>query len=182
MNKKKLIILIVSFVLIISVAAGITYAFIISQVDNDDAAENDLKVAETRTLLIEEEIELPETITPGTTVKGEVSVQNTGNIDSFIRAKIVFSNNSAEEFCDISIAEDWEYNSSDGYYYYKKIVEPDTTIQLFESIKVKENKDDGTAYTTDDMVNFDIIIYTESIQTSDKTSDECSEAWSEYQK
>lgn len=177
MNRKKLIVLIVSIVSFIFLGIAVTFAFLTA----NDNAENKLKIAETDTAIIDD-FEPPSAISPGVTFKKTVSVQNTGKTNSFIRMKIIFSDSKAEEFCalDGMDTENWEY-CDDGYYYYKHIVAPSAATQpLFTDITIKTTKSDGTSYTIYDMVDFDITVYAEAIQATDYIESEYLTAWADY--
>lgn len=177
-NKNKVIITLVSAILCCGISFGITYAYLIS----NDNALNSFTVGE-NTVEVSEEYSSPEKLQPGVQFVKKPSVKNTGNLPCFVRARADFSDSRAEEFCeelDIN-TENWEYDDSDGYYYYKGILEVDkTTEPLFTTVKLKTEKDDGTPYTNDDMQDFDILVYTESVEQGTHSANEYKTIWSDY--
>lgn len=178
MNRKKLIILIVSVASFVFLGVAVTFALLTA----NDSAENKLKIAETDTAIIDD-FEPPSAIAPGVTFKKTVSVQNTGKTDSFIRMKVIFSDSTAEEFCTLDgmDTENWEYRD-DGYYYYKHTVAPSAATQpLFTDVTIKTTKADGTSYSIYDMVDFDMTLYAEAIQATDYAESEYLTAWADYE-
>ena len=144
---------------------AITYALLISQ----DKAVNSFEVGQ-NTIEVVEEYEPPEEITGGTVIVKKPYVKNKGNLPCFVRMRADFSDSKAIEFCEeIKINDKWEYNTKDGYYYYKEVLKVgEETEYLFEEIKIKEFKENGTdSYTKANMIDFDINIYAESIQHTD---------------
>lgn len=102
-------------------------------------------------------------------IKENVSIKNTGNVKSFIRASIIITykdtNNvilleqpekDTDYSIDISSSSNWLYNELDGFYYYKLPVEPgnNTDILINECKNIKEYDDK--------ILNVDIV--TQSIQ------------------
>ena len=170
--KKKIIIAVLSCVLVCASCFGITYAYLIA----NDNATNTFTVGETE-IEVTEEYDPPEELNPGTEFTKKPSVTNTGNLPCYVRIRADFSTSVAKEFCeplDIDTTN-WEYNDSDGYYYYKHILNPgEESPALFTKVELKETKADGTEYTADDMVEFDILVYAEAIQHTDHDG-ECDE-------
>lgn len=85
------------------------------------------------------------------TVKSDVNVKNTGNIDAFIRVKLVtYRTNDKDQHIggtatlpDFQLGDNWVWY--DGYYYYTKPVEPDCapeTNLTKSSMTLKENYQD----------------------------------------
>lgn len=87
-------------------------------------------------------------------VKQNVSIENTGNIPVYIRAKVIVSwvdkDNSQQisatvpvkgtDYTDWPKGSDWHYSAIDGCYYYMKAVEPaDSTGVLIEELKRLES-------------------------------------------
>ena len=150
------------------------------------------------------EIKIVEDFTPPEIHEGEnrykktVQVENTGDVDCYIR---VFSEFDDAEIRDISMispdgkefysAEDyrnhlpegWTYLSDDiygPYYYYKIPVKPgEITPPLYQMIRT-------TFEDADDVKDYEIIVYAESIQLPDKHgslftgTDLWKQAWGEY--
>ena len=174
--KKKVIFTIIAGVMLCTCSLLITYAYLIAQ----DKAENYFIVGE-NTIEVSEEFKPPEKLKPNVQFTKKPVIKNTGNLPCFIRARADFSDSRAKEFCedlDIDTAN-WEYNSSDGYYYYKSVVKPgNETTPLFTTIKIK-----NTA-TADDMIDFDVLVYAESVQHDSHGGncplDEYKTVWKKY--
>lgn len=177
-NKSKIIIVLILCVALCAVSFTVTYSYLISQ----DSAVNTFIVGE-NTVEITEEYEPPKKLSPGIEFKKAPSVKNTGNLPCFVRVRADFSDNRAEEFCeplDID-TQNWEYDESSGYYLYKNVLNVgETTPPLFTTVKLKTEKSDGTAYTENDMIDFDILVYAESVQQGECTPDEYSSVWLKY--
>lgn len=130
-----------------------------------------------------------------------VSVKNTGNIPCYIRIYAEFSDSTVEARSSLSVngsdfisakeykdhlPDGWTYISSDeddvlgGYYYWTSPVEPGAkTGELFKEVKT-------TFETADDVKNYEIILYGESVQIKDKEGAEFTgddawrQAWAEF--
>lgn len=173
MSKKKIFFMVIACFLVLGMSFGVTYAYLIAK----DKAVNQFAMGE-NTIEIFEDYEPPEKIAPNVQFKKSPYVKNTGNLPCFVRMRADFSNNKAEKFCEpLNIdTVNWEYNSSDGYYYYKKLLNPDSsTSPLFTRVKIKSDSNEN------DMVDFDILIYAESCQHSDHngncSNDEYKTVW-----
>ncbi len=161
---------------------GVTYAYLKSDV----SAMNKFKVGETDIKVEEPSYTPPEKIYPGLKVDKKPIVKNTGNLSCYVRMRIVFSDSRAEEFCELDWNTDngsgWKYNDVDGYYYYINVLKPgDSTPPLFKSVKIYETKptpsngDPVATYTAEDIIEFDITPYAESVQAAEKKDYE--DAW-----
>lgn len=180
--KRKLIAAALACVLVCASCFGITYAYLIAE----DNAANAFTIGETE-IEISEEYTPPEKLAPGISFTKKPWITNTGNLPCYVRMRADFSSSIAEEFCeplDID-TQNWEYNSADGYYYYKKLLnQGEATSPLFTTVTIKDTKSDGTAYTEADMIDFDILIYGEAVQHTDHegecASDEFKTVWNNY--
>lgn len=165
MSKKRIFLIVIACFLVLGMSFGVTYAYLIAK----DKAVNQFTIGE-NIIEIFENYEPPEKLEPGVEFQKEPYVKNTGNLPCFVRMRADFSNSKAEEFCEsLNIdTENWEYNSNDGYYYYKNLLNPnDVTEPLFTKVKIKSTINDS------DIVDFDILIYAESCQHNDHDG-ECS--------
>lgn len=174
MTKKRITIIALSCLLMLTASFGITYAYLIAS----DSEVNQFTVGE-NTIEVVEEYEPPEKLIPGMKIKKAPRVENTGNLPCFVRMKAVFSDSAAEKFCEpLEIGVDWDYEAKDGYYYYKKILQPgESTQPLFEWVVIKSMKDDDTSYTEKEMVDFDILIYAESLEQGEYGENYYKTAW-----
>lgn len=160
-----------ALLLMLAASFGITYAYLIS----DDSKVNEFTVGE-NTIKINEEYNPPEKLIPGAEIEKNPSVENTGNLACFVRIRADFSDSKMKDVCVIyyndagvqkeGINPNWEYNSSDGYYYYKKILQPgDKTPSLFDVVKIKEDAQQS------EFTEFDIYVYAESRGAEDGDND-----------
>ena len=128
------------------------------------------------------EIEIVEDFTPpiemkpGVSFQKEVAVSNTGPVDCFVRVLSLFSRSDMEDLCDVNYnTQDWEYNETDQYWYYKHSLKAgETTEPLFDTVKIHDDASE-TAIKA-----FDIIVYAESYQDSGEFSN-YQAAWEHFQ-
>lgn len=169
MSKKRILLIVIACFLMLGASFGITYAYLIS----DDTEINAFTVGET-VIEVEEDYDPPEKLEPGISINKKPWVENTGNLPCFVRMRADFSDSKAEAFCeplDIN-TEDWEYNSSDGYYYYNKLLKPgEKTSHLFTQIVIKADSE------LQDMIDFDVPVYAEARQQGEYSADEYMKAW-----
>lgn len=160
MKRSKQTALSVIVIICVTIASfGTTLAWLIS----NDYADNQLTVGETRIELIED-YDPPAKLSPGTSFTKKPYVENTGNLPCYVRMRADFSDNRAEEFCDpLNIdTSNWVYDPSDGYYYYKSLLQPgESTTNLFTTVRIK------TTCSQADLIDFDILIYAEAVQHTD---------------
>lgn len=175
MTKKRIIIAALSCLLVLTASFGITYAYLIAT----DSKENQFTVGE-NTIEVVEEYVPPQKLEPGLIIEKAPKVENTGNLPCFVRMRADFSDSNAKEFCKpLVIGSDWEYDESDGYYYYTKVLQPGKSTQsLFETVEIKTHKDsDNTEYTLQDMIDFDILIYAESCEQGEHNENDYKTVW-----
>ncbi len=110
---------------------------------------------------IREDFPDPE-LTPGKTIKKEAGFTNTGLVPMYVRAFFLFSSKEAEEGSELLMGSSLWEKADDGYYYYKKIVQPQESTELFlKGIHWKEQE------LTE---GFDLTIYTETVQAAGHSS------------
>lgn len=165
MSKKKIFLIVIACLILVSASFGLTYAYLIA----NDSVANEFTIGENK-IDVEEEYDPPEKLEPGKVIIKKPSAKNTGNLSCFVRMRAEFSDSAAKELCeelDIDTVN-WEYDSSDGYYYYKKLLNPgESTTNLFTKVVIKTEKADGTNLTDADMLDFDILVFAESCQHED---------------
>ncbi|MDR1927185.1 MAG: SipW-dependent-type signal peptide-containing protein [Oscillospiraceae bacterium] len=158
-KQKHILIGVLCCVLTLALSFGGTLAYLYAT----DAAVNSFTIGENR-VEIEEPFEPPPKLEPGITFPKAPAVRNTGNLACFVRMRADFSDALAKATCealDINTAH-WEYDATDGYYYYKHLLEPgEITEALFEEVKIK------SAATEAELREFDITVYAESRQQRD---------------
>jgi hypothetical protein len=129
---------------------GVTYAYLLV----GDKATNTLYTGETVGEIVEE---YPTDVVPasGKTVKKEVKVTNTGNLPSFVRLRIVYSDNYHKN--KVSLVREneelWVYDEATDFYYYKNLILPGETTELFMTGVAVPQMASGT--------EFEITVYTE---------------------
>lgn len=154
------------FLLLAILSCGTIYAYFTAQKEK----VNEMSFGE-NVIVTEEEFPEPDP-KPGDNVKKEVSIKNTGDVPCFVRTKVLFSNNEAESVSTIDInTSDWE-KGADGYYYYKKIVPVGkSTSLLMSAVKIADNAN------LDTLEEFEIIVYSESVQSEGFTDSDYLEAF-----
>lgn len=98
---------------------------------------------------------------PGGSVKKVVRVKNTGDVPCFVRTRIVFSSGEAESVSSIDLnGVDWTEEKEDGYHYYRHILPVgESTEPLMSAVRIADHAH------LDELEDFDIIVYSESIQS-----------------
>ena len=164
--RKKLILTLFLSALFLS-TASITFAYL----TDSDLAENKVSLTENE-IHIEEEFVPPEEVTPGTVITKKPRIVNDSKIPVYVRMAVHFTDSAAEAFCEpFLIDSGWELRT-DGYYYYKNVLNPgQKTSALFTTVKIKENA------AAEELIPFDLLVYAESVQ-ADGMSEE--EAWKFY--
>ena len=140
-NSKKTWVLLLLLLAMVLCAIGGAYAYITAKTDEISNHFTPVKV----TCKVEESFD--------GAVKQDVRIRNTGDIDGFIRAMLVFNWVDAEgnvlsaapiEGTDYAIewgSDQWK-KGSDGYWYYTKAVAPNgVTEQLIKSVTLTSTKD-----------------------------------------
>ncbi len=148
-------------------SSGMVYSYFQDQ----DSQDNVLLIGE-NVIEIEEEIEYPEELVPGTTFLKQPTIANTGDVDCYVRVWIGFQDDSFVNMVSMDInTDDWQL-SEDGYYYYQSVLAAgESTTPLFTTVSLLDT------YNEED---FDIIVYSESVQA--ETFDDCYEAFAAIDK
>ena len=139
----------------------------------------------------EDKVSVTETFTEPTTMQiqnefeKKVAVQNTGTSDQFVRVYLDFSDSRMRDKSKLvsskgeygwsefltHLPDNWKYvpetNATlGGYFYYTKILKPnEKTPNLIEKVKTDFTEDDTE--NIDNINDFDIVVYTESVQTTE---------------
>ncbi len=148
-------------------SSGMVYSYFQDQ----DSQDNVLLIGE-NVIEIEEEVEYPEELVPGTTFLKQPTIANTGDVDCYVRVWIGFQDDSFVNMVSMDInTDDWQL-SEDGYYYYQSVLAAgESTTPLFTTVSLLDT------YNEED---FDIIVYSESVQA--ETFDDCYEAFAAIDK
>ena len=112
--------------------------------------------------VIETEEEFPSTDPkPGGSVKKVVRIRNTGDVPCFVRTQVLFSNGEAEKVSSIDFnTKDWTEKQEDGYHYYKHILPVGVTSPaLMTAVKIADDAH------LEELEDFQIIVYSESVQS-----------------
>lgn len=193
MKKKRLIIPIVLVTMI--VIALTAYAYL----KDNGGLQNKVSIGE-NTVGIDENFEPPKELKSGDNIfKKEIQIENTGNIECYVRVFLDFSDSTVKDAAQMQATEDgpyinaaeYEKNPPDGwayipisenetlggYYYYKEPIQPgETTNLLLNQVKVRFDSDA-------DIKDFDIIVSADSVQTKNKDGkafDDYESCWNEY--
>lgn len=158
MKKNKIFPIILVALAVLLLTFGISYAFLINRSDLSNsfyAANNEI--------VIEEELSAPKTLVPGSVITKTPKIHNTGTVPVCVRARVLFSDNKAEDFCDPLVINN-KWTLADGWYYYQDVVGVDSITQaIFNQVKI------ANSTLANEITDFQIIIYVESV-TSDGIS------------
>lgn len=185
MRKIKKTPLIFVLLLITLSIAGVTYALFSSQ----KAFENNFTVGKPDVVL--EEIFPDNKITPDKEIEKKVSVKNKGTAIMVVRlavsetwiktlednTKIILNNQVGTESVmnkkwNSSFSTNWI--EKDGYYYYKKVLNPTEKIDIFESITFPSKYNTEDSEYIEDNVEYNLDFYVESVQA---TKEAIKELW-----
>ena len=158
--------------IIISLAITVTTCGIFAYLSDTDSVTNSLSIGDNNTE-ITEIFTPPDNINPGDIIKKEVAVKNNGSMPCFVRVALLVSNKDMSNNITLNLdTTNWELKP-DGYYYYKKILPVgSTTEKLLSSVSI------SSSINTSDIEDFNITIYSESIQQGKNTS--YTDAWQAF--
>ena len=130
-----------------------------------EALINKFTVGE-NTIEIIEEFDPEDEIDPGDSFVKKPWVKNTGSVPCYVRMWAEFNDNKVAEVASVDYNNsDWTVKQSDGYYYYKKVLQPgNTTKPLFTTVTIASDADPEI------LNEFDIIIFAESVQSEGYSS------------
>ena len=139
-----------------------------------DSARNVTTVGGNNISIIEE-FE-PKTIEPGVVIHKKVNIKNDGPNTCYVRVRAVFSDSDIGTYAQVDWnEEDWVYDASDEYFYYKYALNKDDLSKpLMQTVQI------GLDLPEDTIKNVDLIIYAESYQAYGFSN--YKEAWVDYQK
>lgn len=129
---------------------GVTAGFLVST----DSALNRLSCGH-NTAGIVESYAPPASFAKGDEITKEVKVKNEGSVPCYVRVFAEVSDPEARDAIELNIdSSAWSEKSSDGYYYYRKVLPPgSTTAHLLKAVTALE-----------DVNEFKIICYSETVQ------------------
>ena len=169
MNRKLSVLCCIAIAIVLSF--GVTD--LIAYMSDGDTASNHLYIGGNRIELIED-FKPPKKLTPGVSFTKDVSIQNVGANDCFVRIKAVFTDSDMEKYCTVDYnTTDFIYDANDGFWYYKDILESgSSTPSLFTTVTL------SNSISTEEIKDFDILVYTESYQSGGFT--DYTDAWEYY--
>lgn len=96
-------------------------------------------------------------------IKKEVSFTNTGPVDCFVRAKLVFSSSQIQDAVSLNLnTDDWK-QETDGYYYFQRPVSSgEETDKLLYGITIEKDVEQEEK-------NFSLAVYVETVQAGTET-------------
>lgn len=184
--------IIISCLLIVGVACA---SGIAAHLADSDSAVNKITIGSNRIKLVEDFLPPPE-LGPGVSFTKNVTVENVGPSDCYVRVMAAFTTSDMEKYCVVDWNEydavenpnGWIFNAEDEYWYYPHAIsEGESTPSLFTKVTIKETYDfngDGTI-AEDEVIpksimqDFDIIVYAESYQSYG--FEHYTDAWANYQ-
>ena len=164
--KRKIFLAVVSCLVVFTISVGATYAWLTNATPAEQApililGENDI--------LLVEDFEPPAVMTPNSTFVKRPWAVNQGNLPTFVRARVEFSNLEGYNISELrtdgaaGTHNDWVFNPASGYFYYNRVLHPgQSSAPIFTHVHILQNRPGGAALQLVDMVDFDIIVYIES--------------------
>lgn len=155
MEKKKLTVLLAVLLLAGAAASAGIYAYLSAE----DSRVNRLTFGQ-NIIETEEEFTTPDP-RPGDSIEKKVRVKNTGDVPCFVRTRILFSNGEAEGVSTLELnTTDWTERQEDGYHYYKHILPVGkNSADLLTAVKIADSAH------LEELKDFQIIVYSESVQS-----------------
>ena len=158
-----------------ALAALLLIGGILAYQSSSDSADNLFGIGSDRTQIVEK-YEPPATLEAGISFPKEVQVVNNGNAPVYVRVMALFTDESVLDYTTLDYnTSAWDYNSNDGYWYYKQPLEAGKkTDPLFQTVSISRDVSDG------DIKDFEILIYHESCEKG--THETYEEAWTDFLK
>lgn len=155
MEKKKLTVLLAVLLLAGAAASAGIYAYLSAEDSRVNRLTFGKNIIET-----EEEFPTPDP-RPGDSIEKKVRVKNTGDVPCFVRTQILFSNGEAEGVSTLELnTTDWTERQEDGYHYYKHILPVGkNSADLLTAVKIADSAH------LEELKDFQIIVYSESVQS-----------------
>ena len=110
-------------------------------------------------ITIDEDFPTPPDPTPGQHYTKTVKITNISTVPCYVRVRLVVSDSRIGDYLELNLnTTDWTY--TDGYYYCNTVLGAgETTPVLLDGFDISD------AIPTEDLVNFEIIVSAESVQT-----------------
>lgn len=149
--------------LLICLTVGISLALFN---DKTDILKNTFSIGNVETDITEDKPITPES---NNSISKNPTIKNTGTTSALVRVRITLSPDDIVEDFEIrtDIDDDWIYNEKDGFYYYKYLLEPNSTIDVFEYVlgtNIAYQDSDGKWKINKELEGLEIAVYHESVQ------------------
>lgn len=188
MDKKKRIRFASGLLATMLVFAGSVPSVLAYMTDIADPMDNKFTIALDSTCRVVEKFPEPELTDTVISYEKAVQVINTGYINEYVRVRLDFSDDDVKNKTQFSwdgknfysvdsykdhLPSGWTYNSSDGYYYYTKILETGDWEGVKETLRYDAESgqyfyNDGQALMTSNMITTPLIRYVKTVFTDAK--------------
>ena len=189
MKKRSAVIIVLASLFVVVMSIGITLAYL----SDTEYVDNPISIKEGIVSIIESFPPVSEQHMENSFTK-EVKVKNTGTVPCFVRVYADFSDSRIADIAKVkkndgnevvswsdfktTPSTDWVYVAENdstynekmrGYFYYTKAVEPnsETSTYLIKGVNVDYNGDNNTDSNIDKIQDFEMIVYTETVQTTE---------------
>lgn len=145
--------------IITAIVIMLGFSFSLAYLMNTDEGDTEYSFAYDEIDIIDD-YEGPAIYEPGCSFKKDVKIKNIGTSQCYVRVFAEIQDAIVNDYSSIDFnTNDWTEKQSDGYYYYKKILEPGaTTESLFTRVKIADN------IRADSIRDFNMDIVCESVQ------------------
>lgn len=150
--------------LLICLTVGISLALFN---DKTDILKNTFRIGNVETDITEDKQIIPES---ANSISKKPTIKNTGTTSALVRVRITLSPDDIVNKFNIRTdinTSNWIYNEKDGFYYYKYLLEPNSTIDVFEHVlgtNIAYKDSDGNWKINKELEGLEIAVYHESVQ------------------
>ena len=189
-RNRKLIILFVCVIVAVLLCAGVTLAYLATA----QKKENRATVGKGNAVVTESDWSSPEIQKMENFDSKSVAVTNSGTVSCFVRVFMEFSDSDVAKVASVmaadgkdytwddfksalasatnTVSSKWTFVSTDtndklnGYFYYTEEIAPgDKTAELIKAVLTDYNGNNDTDRNTDKIKAYDVIVYSETVQT-----------------
>lgn len=150
--------------LLICLTVGISLALFN---DKTDILKNTFRIGNVETDITEDKQITPES---ADSISKKPTIKNTGTTSALVRVRITLSPDDIVNKFNIRTdinTSNWIYNEKDGFYYYKYLLEPNSTIDVFEHVlgtDIAYKDSDENWKINKELEGLEIAVYHESVQ------------------
>lgn len=150
--------------LLICLTVGISLALFN---DKTDILKNTFRIGNVETDITEDKPITPES---ADSISKKPTIKNTGTTSALVRVRITLSPDDIVNKFNIRTdinTSNWIYNEKDGFYYYKYLLEPNSTIDVFEHVlgtDIAYKDSDKNWKINKELEGLEIAVYHESVQ------------------